>query len=188
MLMRLIAGLVAILPAIVIFSGVIAGAETPRKHSLIEATGLKELFDWPPNGADVLRSLHQFDMFQIEAAGSADSRGTDALRQFALAQANQARARDQRIVKLNTFSLLGVDFPDRPNVFRSARLAGLQGMVGATFMRSFTARQIAEFRRAIGLLQRYLRHPDHDLIAKFARDQLPQLQQGLGALEALARS
>ena len=53
MMMRLIAGLVAILPAIVIFVGVIASAETPRQHALVEALGIKQMFGWPPNAADV---------------------------------------------------------------------------------------------------------------------------------------
>jgi predicted outer membrane protein len=188
MLMRLIAGLVAILPAIVIFSGVIASAETPRKHSLIEAIGLKELVDWPPNGPDVLRVMHQFDMFQIQAAGSADSRGNNALRQFALEQANLARERDQRIAKLNTFTVLGIDFPNRPSVLRNNRLAGLQGSVGREFIRDFHDKQVEEFRRAIGLLRRYLRHPDNELIGAFARDQLPLLQDGLAVLKAHAPS
>jgi hypothetical protein len=184
MMMRLIAGVVAILPAIVIFSGVIAGAETPRKHSLIEAIGLKELVGWPPNGADVLRTMHQFDLFQIEAASAAGARGDDELRQFALTQAELARAREAQVTRLNTFTLLSIDFPTRPSVVLSSALAGLQGAVGSDFTSDFYAKQEREFRRVIGLLRRYLLHPDQDKIRRFAGEQLAVLQDGLETVQA----
>jgi predicted outer membrane protein len=183
MMMRLIAGLVAILPAVVIMSGVIATAETPRKHSLIEALGIKELVGWPPNAADVLRYLHQFNMFQVQAAGLADARGDDALRQYAFAQARLARERDQQVVKLNTFTLLSIDLPNQPNVILSNELAGLRGAVGRRFIADFHAKQIQEFHRTVDVMRRYLLHPDNDQIRRFAAEQLPLLERDLEMLE-----
>jgi hypothetical protein len=188
MMMRLIAGLVAILPAIVIFVGVIASAETPRQHALVEALGIKQVFGWPPNAADVLRYLHQFNMFQTQAAGLADSRGDDALRQFGADQARQARERDQQVFRLNTFTLLSIDFPDHSNVILSNELAGLRGAVGERFMADFHAKQVKEFRRMIALMRRFLLHPDNDLIRRFAIQQLPLLERDLAILEGQATS
>lgn len=188
MMMRLIAGLVAILPAIVIVTGVIAGQETPRKHALIEGLGIKQVFGWPPNAADVLRYLHQFNMFQAQAAALADSRGDDALRQFAITQARQARERDQQVFRLNTFTLLSIDFPDHPNVILSNELAGLRGAVGERFITEFHAKQIKEFRRMIALMRRFMLHPDNDLIRRFAIEQLPLLERDLAVLEGQATS
>ncbi|WP_047307935.1 DUF4142 domain-containing protein [Rhodopseudomonas palustris] len=188
MLMRLLAGLVAVLPAIVIFAGAIAGAESPRKHSLLEAVGVKAVLGWPPNAADVLRYLHQFNMFQVEAAGLADSRGDDALRQFAFGQARLARERDQDVFRLNTFALLSIDFPTRPNAVLANQIAGLRGAVGSRFMTDFHGKQVQEFRRVVALLRRFLLHPDNDQIRRFAIEQLPVLERDLDMLEGRART
>ncbi|NEW90432.1 DUF4142 domain-containing protein [Rhodopseudomonas sp. BR0M22] len=183
MMMRLIAGFVAVLPAIVIMTGVVATAETPQKHSLIEWIGIKQAFGWPPNGADVLRYLHQFNMFQVQVAGLADSRGDDALRQFAFAQAQLARERDQEVFKLNTFTLLAIDFPTRPNAVISNELAGLRGAVGQRFVSDFRRKQIGMFRSTIDVMRRYLLHPNNDQIRRFTAEQLPLFERDLEALE-----
>ena len=183
-MMRLIAGLVAILPAIVIMTGVIAGAETPRKHSLIEWLGIKQAFGWPPNAADVLRYLHQFNMFQVYVAGLADSRGDDALRRFAFEQARLARERDEKVFKLNTFTLLSIEFPNRPNAVISNEIAGLRGAVGQRFIAEFRHKQIEMFRGTIDVMRRYLLHPNNDQIRRFAAEQLPLFERDLEALES----
>jgi hypothetical protein len=182
-MIRWVAGLVAILPAIVVFAGVIAGAETPRKHSLIEDIGIKQLFGWPPNGHDVLRLMHQFDIYQMQSADSAAVRGDEALRAFALAQADLARVRNVKIARLNLFTAYGIDFPKQPGAMRGNDLAGLQGAVGQTFASDYYEKQKAEFAASIDLLKRYLLNPDNDDIRRFASEQLPLLQDGLKALE-----
>lgn len=186
--MRLMAGLVAILPALVIITAVIASAEMPRKHSTIEALGVKRLFGWPPNGADVLRTLHQFNLFQLRAATAAELRGSDLVRQYAAEQAELARQRELQISRLNAFTTLGIDFPDRPNPLKSSRLAGLHEAMGLEFAAEFNDKQRAEFQRMLALVRRYLLHPDDDLIRRFAIEQLRQLQDGLANLDSLPAS
>lgn len=185
--MRWLGAIVAVLPALVIFAGVLGNAETPRKHSLIEQLGLKTLVGWPPNGPDVLRELHQLDMVEMQLAGLVAGRGDDTLRRFADEQAAQAQQRDAHIVKLNTFTGLGIDFPDTPALARTGRLAGLQGKVGRDFVESYIAAQRGELTQAIARLRRYLLSPDDDQIWSFAREQLKLLTKRLAALDELGR-
>jgi hypothetical protein len=184
-MIRLIAGLVAILPAIVVFAGAIAGSETPRKRSLLEDLGVKRLFGWPPNAHDVLRLLHEFDMVQLRAAALAETRGDERVRQFAAEQAAQAQQRETRISRLNTFGLLNIDFATDPSLVRRNELAGLQGEVGQGFVRDYLAKQRDDLDDAIGLLQRYLLHPDNDDVRRFAKQQLPVLEQARAELQRL---
>jgi len=184
-MIRMVAGLVAILPAIVVFAGAIAGSETPRKRSLIEEVGIKRLFGWPPNGHDVLRLMHEFDLVQLRAAGIAATRGTDALQRFALAQAEHARQREAAIVRLNMFALLNIDFAADPSLVRRNELAGLQGAVGQAFMRDYIAKQRDDIVDTIAMLKRYLLNPDNDDIRRFAQQQLPLLQQAREELQRL---
>ena len=95
--MRWVGAVVAVLPALVIFLGVLGNAETPRKHSLIEQLGLKTLVGWPPNGPDVLRELHQLSMVETRLAKLAAARD-DTVRRFANDQAEQAQRRDARTI------------------------------------------------------------------------------------------
>ncbi|RJF78633.1 DUF4142 domain-containing protein [Rhodopseudomonas palustris] len=176
-MIRLIAGLVAILPAIVVFAGAIAGSETPRKRSLLEDIGFKRLFGWPPNEHDVLRLLHEFNMVQLRSYGLAETRGDERIRQFAATQAEQARQREIEIGRLNMFGLLNINFAPDPSLIRRNELAGLQGEVGAAFIRDYLDNQKEDIDGAIGLLRRYLLHPDNDDVRRFAKQQLPQLEQ-----------
>ncbi|WP_322517223.1 DUF4142 domain-containing protein [Rhodopseudomonas palustris] len=181
-MIRWVAGLVAILPAIVVFAGAVAGSETPRKRSLIEDLGIKRMFGWPPNGHDVLRLMHEFDMVQIRAAGIAATRGNDAVQRFALEQAERAQEREAAIARLNMFALLNIDFAADPSLVRRNELAGLQGAVGEAFVRDYTARQKDDIADTIGMLQRYLLNPDNDDVRRFAEAQLPLLKQALRSL------
>lgn len=176
-MIRLVAGLVAILPAIVVFAGAIAGSETPRKRSLLEDLGIKRMFGWPPNAHDVLRLLHEFDMVQLRAAALAETRGNDQIRQFATEQAARAQQRETAIARLNTFGLLNIDFASDPSLVRRNELAGLQGAVGQAFLSDYLAKQRDDIDDAIGLLRRYLLHPDNDDVRRFAKQQLPVLEE-----------
>ncbi|WP_022722680.1 DUF4142 domain-containing protein [Rhodopseudomonas sp. B29] len=185
--MRWLGALVAVLPAFVILAGVLGNAETPRKHSLIEQLGLKTLVGWPPNGPDVLRELHQLDMVDMQLAGLVAGRGDDTMRRFAYEQAALAQQRDARIVKLNTFTGLGIDFPDTPTLVRTGRLAGLQGKVGRDFVDDYMAIERRELTQAIARLHRYLLGPDNEQIWAFARQQLKVLMQRLTELDELGK-
>ncbi|MGP9810925.1 DUF4142 domain-containing protein [Rhodopseudomonas sp. NSM] len=177
--------MVAILPAIVVFAGAVAGSETPRKRSLIEDLGIKRMFGWPPNGHDVLRLMHEFDLVQIRAAGIAATRGNDAVHRFALEQAERAQQREAAIVRLNMFALLNIDFAADPSLLRRNELAGLQGEVGQAFIRDYTVKQKADIADTIGMLQRYLLNPDNDDVRRFAEAQLPSLKQALRSLQSV---
>lgn len=181
-MIRLIAGLVAILPAIVVFAGAIAGSETPRKRSLLEDVGFKRLFGWPPNEHDVLRLLHEFNMVQLRSAALAQTRGSEPIRQYANAQAELARQREIEIARLNMFGLLNIDFAPDPSLIRRNELAGLQGEVGQDFIRDYLDKQKDDVDGAIGLLRRYLLHPDNDDVRRFAKQQLPLLEQAKAEL------
>lgn len=184
-MIRMVAGLVAILPAIVVIVGAIAGSETPRKRSLLEDIGFKQLFGWPPNEHDVLRLLHEFNMVQLRSAGLAATRGSEQIRQFAAEQAVQARQREVEIGRLNLFGQLNIEFAPDPSLLRRNELAGLQGEVGEEFIRDYLGKQRDDIDGAIGLLRRYLLHPDNDVVRRFAKQQLPLLEQAKEDLQKL---
>lgn len=186
--MKWIAGLVAVLPALLIVVGAVTGAEAPQKHSILESTGIKRMLGWPPNGADVLWGLHQFYLFQQRVANLADQRGDETLRRFAEMQAEQATMHARQIAALRAFAVLGIDLPDSPSVRRIAALAGLRGAVGDRFIDGFRQAQRDEFDRAIMLLRRYLLAPDNDPIQRFATDQLSVLEDARRALDQDSRA
>ena len=145
-------------------------------ESLGEETGLNAMLNRPPSGADVVLGLHQFDLFQQGVSETAGTRGNDAVKSFAEAQATAAEKRDSTLGGFKSKVGLQGAFPDQPDLAESDRLAGLQGSIGQTYISYFYRAEMAEHETAISLLKRYLEKPDNADLKTFSEKLLPMLE------------
>ncbi len=174
--MRLIA-------VVLFFSLMSVGAETFGEWS-----GLNWLLGRPPTGADLLLQVHQYDLFEQAAAETAGQRGDTVLRRLSASELDAAAARDDRLAELSKRANLNVKFSEEPGLLVSDRLAGLQGSVGASYVRKYYEDQLAEHQSVISLSQRYIAKPDNRDVKTFAVKLVPQLEAELTAVKTASKN
>lgn len=154
-------------------------------QTISERSGLNTMLDRPPTATDVLLELHQFDLFEQNVTDSADKRGDDALRKYAVAKSDAANKRDDQLNALQKNAGLTVDFPNEPSATRSNRLGGLDGSVGPGYANKFYEAQVAENQIIMSVLTRYLAKPDNDAVKNFANQQLPVFEKELVSAQTI---
>jgi len=147
-------------------------------QTLGEETGMNGMLDRPPTGTDLLIDIHMFDLFEQGADEIAQQRGDDGLREFSSSHAEAAARQDKQLAALGDKAGLAVKFSEDPDITASGRLSGLQGAVGAAFVRQYYEAQASEYDAAVSALRRYLQNPDQDDIKAFAAKQLPSFEAG----------
>ncbi|WP_407176120.1 DUF4142 domain-containing protein [Bradyrhizobium sp. STM 3562] len=137
-----------------------------------------------PAAAEVIGELYEFDRFQQDAIESADARGNEEIRAFALAHADAAQKRDKALTKIQEEVNTDPAFDCQARPRRADRLTALQTFDGPDYVRNFYTVEVAEHRSAIALLQRYLASPDSETVRAFVAEQLSTLRAALEDAEA----
>lgn len=137
--------------------------------------------DRAPTATDVISGLYAFSRFQQGLLESTDLKGNAEVKNLAALRAEEAAKRDKALKQIEDAT--GAE----PRVSKtnpaSASVVEPENSDGPTYVRSFYAAQIPEYKSTIALLERYLKAPDNTLLAAFAREQLPMLRSQVGDAE-----
>lgn len=149
--------------------------------ALADSSGERGTGDRAPTATDVISGLYAFSRFQQGLLESTDLKGNAEVKNLAAFRAEEAAKRDKALKQIQDAT--GAE----PRVSKtnpaSASVVEPENSDGPTYVRSFYAAQIPEYKSTIALLERYLKAPDNTLLAAFAREQLPMLRSQVGDAE-----
>lgn len=126
-----------------------------------------------PTATEVITGLYTFSRFQQGLLETTDLKGNAEVKNLAALRAEEAAKRDKALKQIQ--DEIGVE-PQASKATAKMSLAEPETSDGTSYVRTFYAVQIPEYETAITLLERYLKAPDNEALAGFARAQLPMLR------------
>lgn len=141
--------------------------------TLADNNGERAQGEHAPTATDVINGLYTFGRFQQGLLESTDLKGNAEVKNLAALRADEAAKRDKALKQIQ--DAIGAE-PRAGKTKAAASLAEPEASDGAAYVRTFYAAQIPEYESAIALLERYLKAPDNETLAAFAREQLPMLR------------